>query len=157
MPAEWNAIDDFVLDQLFGFQTATKLKNNILALASSRITHELGGATSLGIRSATFVAVPEYRHAKINGAQLDGLTVAARVFYRTDDTGTTVDWQVVDLDAASAVVAAGTVYSADTLWQEEAQTLTLNGGDHRYQLQVKGSNANADVQAYGRIEISASA
>jgi len=153
----WTAIAAYIKDQVFAFQDANELRANIISLASLRSVHSLGGTRLSALRNAAFTAVPDYRHPKINGANKTGFTAKAVVEYRTDDTGTAVDWQVIDIDNADAVVAAGTAYSADTNWQEETQTITLNAGDHRYELQVKGSNADADVQALGRIEIYATA
>lgn len=153
----WTAITAYILDQVFGYQDANEIRNNLIALASFGSCHDCGGSTEHGTRSASFVSVPDRRRPKINGANKTGMTVTFEGEYRTSDTSTAVSWQVVDLDNASTVVASGGPYSASTNWQTIAATLTLNSGDHRYELQVKGADANHDVFAYGEIKLAATA
>lgn len=155
----WTAIADYVVNLVWGFRRANALKNNVIVLASLRICHELGGSTEHGIRDTSFTDgnLPERRRPKINGANISGMTVVAEGEYRTSDTGTAVSWQIVDLDNADTVVASGGPYSASVNWQQITGSVTLNAADHRYELQVKGSNNHADVFAYGRIALYATA
>jgi hypothetical protein len=114
------------------------------------IPHELGGSRSLGIRSATWVTIAEWKHPLINPAAV--VTCIARVERRTAATTTSVQVRVVDIDNSNAVVGTGVLITADLLWHEETFAIGLNAAAHHYELQIEGGNAAADVFATGRIE-----
>jgi len=160
-PSGWTAIDEFDVDQLYAYQDVNELVKNVISLASLRPgLYDLGGSTDVGLQVASFTSgiLPNWRRPSIDGANLDGFTKTAIVWYRTDDVGTAVDWQIVDYTADPATpILSGSAYSASANWQKESLAITLNASDHEYELQIKGSNANAAVFGHGRIEVYANA
>ena len=46
----WTAVSAFVLDQLFGYQTANALRENVIALASARLKCDLGGSRQTSLQ-----------------------------------------------------------------------------------------------------------
>jgi hypothetical protein len=114
------------------------------------LVHELGGSRSLGLRSATWVTIAEWKHPVVNAAGV--VTAIARVERKTAAITTSVQVRVIDLDNAGAVVGTGALFTVDTAWHEETIALSLNAAAHHYELQIQGGNATADVFAMGRIE-----
>ncbi len=114
------------------------------------IIHELGGSRQIGIRSAGWVSIAEWKHPYIDPTGT--VTVTCRVERRTAAITTSVQVRVVDIDAGNAVVGIGALITADLLWHEETFAITLNAAAHHYELQIEGGNAAADVFAMGRIE-----
>lgn len=152
----WNAISAFVLDQIFGYQTANKLRENAIALASAKLVHELGGSRLFGMKTAAYADVPDWRDVVIDGTNLGGFTKVARVQRRTSNVATSVQAKIRNItDGTDAGV--GVAYSADTNWNEETITLTLAAGIKTYRLQHIGGNATNDIFSIGRIEIFATA
>lgn len=151
--SSWEVLPAFVLDQIFGFQTANKLRDRDAALAASRIGGGyLGGSRALQpVKSASFVDVPDHLPLELDGTNIGGLTVQARVFVRTTNTGTSVQAKIRNVtDGSDAVV--GAAYSADTV--EQAQTLVFVPvtGVKIYHLQVSGNNDTNNIFARGYVE-----
>lgn len=147
----WSIISTFVLDQVYGFQTANTILDNLLALSGARFGKSLGGSDDVGILSASYVRVRSGHSAWINGANTGGMTVEARVQVRTADVATSVTPRIYNVtDAAEAI--AGAAYSADT--NPNAQTLTFVPvtGLKEYEMQVQGGNATGLIYGLGDID-----
>lgn len=88
---------------------------------------------------------------ELDGTNIGGLTVQARVFVRTTNTGTSVQARIRNITDASTAVT-GAAYSADTV--EQAQTLVFVpvAGVKIYHLQVTGNNATNNIFARGYCE-----
>lgn len=152
----WTAIGAYVIDQVLGIARANELRNNAIALASSRFQHYLGGSRQFGLRSASYVDAVDYLDVELDGTNLTGLTVRARVEVRTANTGTTVTPKIRNVtDASDAVV--GAAYGADTNWDAQTLSFTPVAGVKTYRLQLTGSNATDDIFGVGYVEIFATA
>ena len=81
---------DFVLDQLFGYQTANNIKNSVAAIVSVRLEKSFGGSREVSVNHSGTFDVFEYRDAEMNSSQLTGLTVRARVEGKTANAATSI-------------------------------------------------------------------
>ena len=77
-------------------------------------------------------------------------TVKARL--RVFDAGVSVQARLYDVTAAAAVPGTSSVVT-DTSWVNVAFSVTLNAGNHFYELQLLPGSANADVAGTGYLEI----
>jgi hypothetical protein len=160
--AGWNVIATFVLDQLFGYQTANMMRENMIALASARLKYHLGGSRQLTLlRSAAVQDAVEWIDQEIDGTALAGFTKQARVEVRTMAAGTSITpriQNVTDGTTAGTGVAC-TATNADYSGTNQKQTiaLTLAAGVKKYRLQATLSNVNADAFVTGHIEVFATA
>lgn len=149
----YQGLSAFILDQIFGFQTANILKERDDALAASRIGGGyLGGSKSLQpIKSATFIDVPDHIPLELDGTNTVGLTHQVRCFVRTTNVATSVQPRFQNITDAVAAVT-GTAYSADI--SENAQTLVFVPvvGVKIYHLQIAGGNANNNIFGRGYCE-----
>jgi hypothetical protein len=158
MAALWSVVADFILDQRFGFQDANKIKNNIIAVASGRLQHYLGGDR---LRAVPNVASAQdainYIDVELDGTQLAGLTVQARVEVRTANAGTTVTPKIRNVtdasDAGTGVACSATNTDYTGTNQKQTITLTVASGIKKYRLQLTPSNTTNDVFGTGYIEI----
>lgn len=145
-------IPSFVLDQLYGYQTATQLKDNIEASVARRACHDLGGSMLHGVRSAAYVNVPDSMDREIDGTKLGGFTKQARVDTMVENAATSCTPKVINVTDAGASAGTGTP-SAATVQTSQTIALTLAAGVKKYRLQLTGSNATWDCFAKGYIEI----
>lgn len=155
----WTAIDDFILDQVFGFQTANIMKDRDLSLASSR-PYFLGGSRVNGIQgapSALRLNVYDYLDFELDGDQLANITVQVRVEVRTAAGGTSVTpvvYNVTD-DADEATGDACTDTEQDYSQTNQKQTLTWTpaSGVKTYRVVVDAGDENAEVFAIAHLEL----
>jgi hypothetical protein len=160
MAALWTPVADFVLDNKFSYQKANAIKNNIIAIASARLTRYLGGSRQISVPLvASAQDVIDYLDVEIDGTALTGLSVQARVDVRSSNAGTSVTPKIRNVtDASDAVV--GVACSAIT-WggTNSAQTLTFTPavGIKKYRLQLTPSNVTNAVFGIGLIEMFATA
>lgn len=118
-------------------------------------TVELGGSRQYGYVSATYIDAPDYNDKVLN--LQPSQTARFRCHQKTTDAGTAVQVRVVAVDANGAVlqVCAESPASTNTSWgYGEAGhyvdvLFTPRAGGNAYRLQIKGSNANADVWVAG--------
>lgn len=158
----WNAVSDFILDQLFGYQTATQLKNNIVALASARIVHQLGGSRVDPIASvASAQDAVNWIDAEIDGTLLSGLTAQLRVECRTDNVGTSVTPKLRNVtdstDAGTGVACAATDADFTGTNQKQTVAVTLATGVKKYRLMGTPSNVTDPTYVIGYVELFATA
>lgn len=146
----YQTLTAFILDQIFGFQTANKLKERDDALAAARIIAPLGGSREVGRRNVVYEPVPSYIEVELDGTDTVGLTVQARVEVRTSNASFSVTPRIRNVtDAADAVVGAAEVAIVDT-----PQTLSFVPvvGVKKYRLEILGANAGAQIFGIGYIE-----
>jgi hypothetical protein len=160
--ALWSVVADFILDQRFGFQSANKIKNNVISLASARIQHYLGGDRLRAVpRVASAQDAVNYIDVELDGTSLAGLTVQARVEVRTTNAATGVTPKIRNVtdstDAATGVSCTAT--AQDYSGTNSKQTLGFSpaAGVKKYRLQLTPQNTTNDVFGTGYIEIFATA
>jgi hypothetical protein len=152
----WTTIVAAELDDPFGYQGKNAMLERDEALAGARIIAPLGGSRLFGLRSASYVAVPEWLEIELDGTNTGGLTVTARVEVRTAAAGTSVTPKIRNTtDASDAVTgAACTATDEDYSGSQQKQTLTFTpvAGVKKYQLMIIGGNAIEDVFGIGYLE-----
>ncbi len=158
----WTAVPAFILDQLFGYQTANYLRDNLIALASARHKYPLGGSRELTLdRLATVQDAKDWVDVELDGTNLGGLTVRARIEVRTLAAGTSITPRVQNItDATTAGTGvACTATNADYTGTNQKQTVTLTvaAGIKTYRLQATLGNLAADAFVIGYIEAFATA
>jgi hypothetical protein len=174
----WSVISAFVLDQLFGYQTANKIRENLITNIAARRGRFLGGSrelpnfavydpAALRIRSKYPSLGPHnaenWVDVEIDATELTGLTVQARVEVRGDPVATVTPKIINATDSTDIVVgSACSVGSPDYSGANQIQTLAMTGlltaGIKKYRLQYTlGANTPVDTWAIGEIEIFATA
>src|SRR5262245_1839419 len=96
----WNVISAFVLDQIFGYQTANRIRENLITNIAARRNYHLGGNRFIPAQAVVdpdllflrskFVSLgpfdaDDYNDIEIDSTELTGLTVQARVEVRTNN------------------------------------------------------------------------
>lgn len=149
--AGYNAIDDFVLDQLFGYQTATWLKNNIVAAFQTKLEKNLGGSRETSVLVNGTFDVVEYRDIDLAEEELTGLTHRARVEGKTANATTSVT-PIIRNVTDGTDLATGTAITA-TSFTEQLLAMTLpEGASKRYRLRGQTNNATNEVWLLGVCE-----
>jgi hypothetical protein len=146
----WNAFSDFVLDQVFGYQSANKLKNNAEALLSYRLERNLGGSRELPVQGSGVIDPYDFRQVEMVSTNLSGLSIRARVNTRTSNAGTSVQPKVRNVTDGSDIVT-GTSHTG-TSFSEELLAVTLTSGTKKYQLMLITNNATNPVYGFGHLE-----
>lgn len=149
----YTEIDDFVLDQLLGYQTMNLINANIIAAVSRRSHSDLGGSLVHGIRSASYVPVVDRRHIKDDGTNYGGFTKRLQATVYTEEAATTVQVKLRNLTTPADATAESTASGSLTAVDITPLDITIANGESIYELQVKGLDANADVFALGYREI----
>lgn len=173
----WNVISAFVLDQVFGYQTANKIRENLITNIAARRGRHLGGSRNLpnfpvwepftGRVTSKYPGTgpfdaENFVDIEIDNTELTGLTVQARIECRAAD-GVSITPKIRNVtDGADSVVgAACTATAPDYSGTNQKQTLalTLAAGIKKYRLQYElGANAlDAPTWCIGEIEIFATA
>ncbi len=149
----YTAITPFIEDQAAFFQDVNEWVKNIEAIAALRIgVGYLGGSRAQAFKTASFLAVPDYIDVELDGTEIAGITVRARVEVRTTNTGTSVQPRIVEVDAAGAFVGTlvtGAAYSADTNWDRQTLVFTPLTGVHFYRFEIVGGDAVNNIQGIG--------
>lgn len=151
-------IVDYILDQVWGYQGANKIKNNIIALASRRACHFLGGSrnTSVPLVASAQDAV-DWVDIEIDGTNLTGLTLALRVEVRTANAGTSVIPKLRNVtdstDAGTGVASTATNADYSGTNQKQTITVTLAAGVKKYRLQLTPQNTTNPVFGIGYLEV----
>ncbi len=167
----WNVIATFVLDQVFGYQTANKLQQNLIVLASRRTGRHLGGSRTIPndpsyplfggapvSKSAGLgpTDVVSYVDVEIDGTNQTGITYQARVQVRTQWGYISITprvYNVTDGVAAGTGVACSagaSDYSGTN--QKQTIALTIASGIKTYRLQFSLNNVSGSTWCLGEIE-----
>ena len=146
----WTTFSDFVLDQVFGYQSANKLKNNAESLLAFRLQRNLGGSRENAVVGSGALDPYEYRDAELDSTKLGGLSIRARVETKTSDVVTSVQPKIRNVtDGADLVL--GTSHT-NTSFTEELLAMTLTAGTKKYRLMLVTNNATNPVFGFGSIE-----
>jgi hypothetical protein len=170
----WSVIAQFVVNVRFGFQSAEKLRNNLIVLASRRSGRSLGGSREMpnspvfDLEAGTFNSkhngvgpfdAYDFVDVEIDGThQLGspGITYQARVEVRVGRTGLTITPKVRNItDATDAGVgvacsASDPAYAGTN--QRQTIALTIASGIKKYRLMYTLSGPGGDSWANGEIE-----
>jgi hypothetical protein len=170
----WNVISAFVLDQIFGYQTANKLRENLIALAARRPGRYLGGSkfipnspcwTPLGMLHGKEMSlgpndVVDQKIVEIDGT-FTGFTYRARVQCRTDRPVLAITPVIYNLSSGLAVGtgSACAVSRADyaDASQDQTITLTIAAAINRYALRYTLNSISGQTWLTGEIEALATA
>ncbi len=159
MALTWNVIIAKVLDDVFGYQSANKLRENGIILASRRGIFPLGGSRIVSLPLvASAQKATEWIDMEIDGTDMAGMTVRARVECRTDNAATSITPSILNVTdsttagTGTACTATNTDYSGAN--QVQTIAVTLAAGVKKYRLVGTPSNAtNATYVGPGYIEI----
>lgn len=169
---QWNVVTAFVLDQIFGYQTANKLRENLITLASQRNGRLLGGSRFVPIEPAwdadgfpqsnpaglgPWNAV-DYIDVELDGTNQTGMSFQARVEVRTQHATMTLTPKVrnvtdgTDAGTGAACAAGYSDYSGTN--QKQTIALTVATGVKKYRLQFSLGAIVVGASAYviGEIE-----
>lgn len=158
----WNVIAAYVLDNVFGFQSANKHRENLITLAARRAVYPLGGSRSVSLPLvASAQNAEDYLDIEIDGTNLGGFTANLRVECRTTNAGTSVTPKLrnmtdsTDAGTGAACSATATDYSGAN--QKQTIVVTIAAGIKKYRLQGTPSNVTNPTFVIGYLEIFATA
>lgn len=154
----WNVIAAYVLDQVFGYQGANKIRDNLIALGSMRRTYDLHGSrtVSLPLVGSTQDAY-DWTDVEIDGTNLGGFTAQLRVECRTLAAGTSITPKLrnvtdsTDAGTGAACTATNADYSGAN--QKQTVAVTIASGVKKYRLQGTPSNATNATFVIGYLEL----
>jgi len=170
MPLTWSVISAFVLDQVFGYQSANKFRENLIILAARRPGRHLGGsrfypnnlAISLRgqVRAKSCTLGPsdcfDYVDVEIDGTDQAGITYQAAVQVRVADPLQSITPKIRNVTAGSdaGVGVACTATAPDYSGANQQQTIALNlvTGLNKYRLQFTQGSVSYDTWMTGEIE-----
>ena len=142
---------DFVLDQVFGYQTANKIKQAVEALAATRLEKTFGGSREISVNHNGTFDVVDYRDVQMDSMKLTGLTVRARVEGKTANAATSVTPLVRDISGSVDHVTGAAITA--TSFTEQILTMSpIGDGVRKYRLRGTTNNANNDVWLLGVCE-----
>ncbi len=149
----YTPITPFIVDQAAFSADVNEWLKNIEATLALRIgVGYLGGSRSQPLKVASFTVVPEYIDVELDGTEVAGITVRARVEVRTTNASTSVQPRIVEVDAAGAfvgVLVTGAAYNADTNWDRQTLVFTPLTGVHFYRLEIVGGDALNNIFGIG--------
>ncbi len=160
----WTAITTFVLDQLFGYQSANFLKNNHIAIMSGGLGRSLGGSRDVPnnpviplrggvLRSKQSGTGPfdvvNYIDVEIDGTNQSGITIQARVEVRTNKSSCTITPKIRNItdstDAGTGVACAAGRGDYSGTNQKQTIAVTVASGVKKYRLQFTLSDNRPDL------------
>lgn len=154
----WSVIAAYVLDQVWGYQSANRHRDNLIALGLRRATYHLGGSRTV---SLPLVASAQDAHdwidVEIDGTELGAFTAQLRVECRTTNAGTSVTPKLrnvtdsTDAGTGAACTATNTDYSGAN--QKQTITVTIAAGVKKYRLQGTPSNTTNATFVIGYLEL----
>lgn len=145
--AGWSSLTAFVLDQIFGYQTANKLKDRDDGLASPRPLYFGGsrGQQIVAVAGALTQNFHDWLDFELDGTQLAGFTVRARVEVRAADAAVSIQPKVRNItdDNDAVVGTAVTATNLDYEGTDQKQSLTFTpvAGLKTYRMQAVFSAA----------------
>jgi len=155
----YTAISAFVLDQIFGYQTANKLRLNIEAILAARLHKGMGGSRQVSLpRVASAQDAIDWRDIEITATNiLTGFTVQARAEVRTLNAAVSITPRVQNVtDATTAGTGVScTATNADYSGTNQKQTIavTLTTGTKKYRLQGTPGATTDDTFLIGDLEV----
>jgi len=159
----WTAISAYVLDQVFGYQTANYLRANAIALASRPGHYTLGGSRITALpQTASAQDAVEWRDVEIDGTNLSGFTARLRVECRVINAATSVTPKLRNVTDSTDATSTGVACSATNsdysgTNQKQTLTATIASGVKKYRLMGTPSNTTHPTFVIGDLEIYATA
>lgn len=158
----WNTIAAKVLDDAFGYQSANRLRENLIALASSRLTYYLGGSRTVSVAQvASAQDAINWVDIELDGTNMGGLTKQLRVEVRVANAATSVTPKLRNVtdatDAGVGVACSATNADYSGTNQKQTITVTIASGVKKYRLQLTPSNTTHPCFGIGYVEIFATA
>lgn len=155
--AGWNIITVWALDNIFGYQSANKLRENLIALASLGFVYPLGGSRTTGVTGAGAQTAVEYEDAVIDGTNQSGFTIVALIDAKTANAATSITPYIYNV-SDSTTVATGSA-STSVTWARQSINLTglLASGEKTYRLMFTNSDGSNATFAKGYLKLSATA
>lgn len=154
----WNVIAAYVLDQVFGYQGANKIRENLVTLGSRRAVYVLGGSRSVSLPLVASSQNAEgWIDVEIDGTNLGGFTANLRVECRTINAATSVTPKLrnvtdsTDAGVGVACSATGADYAGAN--QKQTVAVTIASGVKTYRLQGTPSNTTHPTFVIGYLEI----
>jgi hypothetical protein len=147
----YTAISTFALDQVYGYQTANKIKDNIEATLAARLEKSFGGSREHSVNVNGNFDVWDYRDLEFDATKLAGLTIRARVEGKVANAATSVTPVIRRVtDAVDHVV--GTAITSTSFVEQILTMSPLTAGTKKYRLRGNTSNATHDVWLFGVCE-----
>ena len=167
----WNVITTYVLDQLFGYQSANRFRENLIVLASAREGRSLGGSREIpnnpvtalftGALSSKNPGVGPYDaynfvDIEIDGTNQVGMTFQARVECRVGMYGQSITPKIRNITAGTdagvgvACTAGDPAYAGTN--QKQTIALTILTGVNKYRLQYTLGRPSGASWVTGEIE-----
>lgn len=158
----WNTIAAKVLDDKFGYQSANAMRDNLIALASARLTYHLGGSRQVAIPLvASAQDAIDWVDIELDGTNMGGLTKQLRVEVRVANAATSVTPKLRNVtdatDAGVGVACSATNADYSGTNQKQTITVTIASGVKKYRLQLTPSNTTHPCFGIGYVEIFATA
>lgn len=176
----WVVISTYVLDQVYGYQSANNQRGNLIALVSRRAGRSLGGTrfTSRPLSSAwdadleAFRSkfngvgphdVDDYIDVEIDGTNQSGITYQARIEVRTNNPLISITPRVFNITdttpAGTGVACSATNPDFSGTNSRQTIALTIPTGVKKYRLQftLSGVGLWNDCWCIGEIESYATA
>lgn len=176
----WTVISQFLVNARFGFQSAERIRGNLITLASRRAGRSLGGSREIPnnfvmdtdddsggeLHSLQYGVGPydayDYVDVEIDGTEQTGITYRARVEVRVlGPNGFTITPKIrnitdsTDAGTGTACSASEPDYSGTD--QRQTITLTIASGVKKYRLMYTLSGPTGDSWVKGEIESFATA
>jgi hypothetical protein len=168
---QWNVIGAYILDQVYGYQSANKFRENLIVLASQRRGRFLGGSRlfpnamvidpdtgDLYSKEAGLGPNDVLNHldVELDGTNQAGMTFQARVEVRTSGSGFAITPKIrnvtdsVDAGTGSSCTATAQDYSGTN--QKQTIALTIASGVKKYRLQYTLGALGGSTWLTGEIE-----
>lgn len=154
----WNTIAAKVLDDVFGYQSANRIRENLIALASARLTYYLGGSRTVSVpQVASAQDAVDWVDIELDGTNLGGFTKQLRVEVRVGNAATSVTPKLRNVtdgtDAGTGVACSATNADYSGTNQKQTITVTIASGVKKYRLQLTPSNTTHPTFGTGYVEI----
>lgn len=158
----WNTIAAKVLDDVFGYQSANRIRENLIALASARLTYHLGGSRTVAVPLvASAQDAIDFIDIELDGTNLGGFTKQLRVEVRVANAATSVTPKLRNVtdgtDAGTGVACSATNADYSGTNQKQTITVTVATGVKKYRLQLTPSNTTHPTFGIAYVEIFATA
>lgn len=147
----------YQLNDRWGFQTAEKVRQNFLALVGARAVYPLGGSRNNALQHNAVIDAFDYLDIELDGTNLGGLTVQARVEVRVENSGLSVTPSIRNVtdssDAGTGVACNATTADYSGSNQKQTITVTLAAGLKKYRLRLTPTNNTYMFWSLGFLEI----
>jgi len=168
---QWNTVSAYVLDQLFGYQSANKFRENLITLASAREGRWLGGLREVPNNPVTDLETGDvfsknpgvgpfdahnFIDIEIDGTNQVGMTFQARVECRVGMLGQSITPKIRNITAGSDAGVGVACTTSDPAYggtnQKQTIALTILTGINKYRLQYTLGRPSGTTWLTGEIE-----